>query len=311
VTIFNFCSIIFLIVKEIYTVGKEDIEVHRLGTPGGTPVVYFHGMPASGKEAELVFGKDGQPGLDIISVTRPGYGRSSANVESTLRQITTNELEVLKRIIGDKSYHVVGSSAGAKGALDHAVVAPERVKSVTLLSAMPPMELAHASMGMPRVSRIGLSLAKILPSSLNGMLSKVLGTIVVKNAQKNPEGEILNYKKILPKGDQDMLSDPQTFGAFTDVVRDWSLPETGHGMLGDMRRIGKPWRFDPKNMTKDVEIIHGGADPVVPWSAAKALARRLPNAKTTMLEGRGHAIYGDPAVREMVLRRIDEAERKK
>ncbi len=296
--------------KEIYTEGKKEVEVHRLGTPGSVPVVYFHGMPASGKEAELVFGKVGQPGLDVISITRPGYGRSTANVENTLRQITTTELAVLKKIIGDRSYHVVGTSAGAKGALDHAVVAPERVKSVTLLSVMPPMELARANMSMPLGSRIGLAIAKWLPDSANGVLAKLLGSMVVRKARKNPEGEIENYKKILPKGDRDMLSDPETFARFTDVVRDWSLPETGQGMLGDMRRIGKPWRFDPKNMTKDVEIIHGGDDPVVPWSAAKELAKRLPNARSTVLEGRGHAIYGDPSVRQMVLRRIEEAEKK-
>jgi pimeloyl-[acyl-carrier protein] methyl ester esterase len=39
-----------------------------------------------------------------------------------------------------------------------------------------------------------------------------------------------------------------------------------------------------------IRLLHGGADAIVPAAAAEALAARLPDARLTVLAGRGHAL---------------------
>src|SRR4051794_8186544 len=108
------------------------------GDRDGLPIILCHGAPAS-----RLFGPDpdatAQAGVRLITVDRPGYGRSDPRPG---RQILDwpADVEELAAAIGVQEFDVLGHSSGGSYALACAYQLPDRVGRVGLISSIVPFD---------------------------------------------------------------------------------------------------------------------------------------------------------------------------
>ena len=106
------------------------------GDREGRPIILCHGAPGS-----RVFGPDSkttaEAGVRLITVDRPGYGRSDPKPG---RQILDwpADVEELAAALGVDEFDVAGHSSGGPYALACASSFPVRVKRVALISCIAP-----------------------------------------------------------------------------------------------------------------------------------------------------------------------------
>ncbi|WP_168201386.1 alpha/beta fold hydrolase [Qingshengfaniella alkalisoli] len=119
------------------TVNGHDIyyELHGDLDAGGTPILMLHGgmMNITSTFGEMI--PDLLSDYPIIGVEQQGHGHTPLNDQPiTLENMRLDTLAVLDAVEVEK-VHVVGFSAGGMLALELAVNAPERVESMTAISA--------------------------------------------------------------------------------------------------------------------------------------------------------------------------------
>jgi pimeloyl-ACP methyl ester carboxylesterase len=103
-----------------------------------------------------------------------------------------------------------------------------------------------------------------------------------------PDATVLTrpLRILLPSPDAATLADPavsaSVFGcqrdAFTDV----------DGLLADAEILAEPWGFRPEEIGIPTHFWHGDADENFHHSLGANLARRIPDARFTLVEGEGH-----------------------
>jgi pimeloyl-ACP methyl ester carboxylesterase len=108
--------------------------VHLLRGGTGEPVLFLHAAGGSGQWLpfhELL----ANAGFEVIAPDHPGFGKSDEfPEEDRIDDLVFHYLDVLDAL-GLESPHVVGASFGGWIAAELAVYAPDRVGSLTLLSA--------------------------------------------------------------------------------------------------------------------------------------------------------------------------------
>ena len=106
------------------------------GDRGGWPILLCHGAPGS-----RVFGPDStttaEAGVRLITVDRPGYGRSDPRPGRQIRDWPA-DVEELAAALGIDEFDVAGHSSGGPYALACAAAFPGRVKRVALVSCIAP-----------------------------------------------------------------------------------------------------------------------------------------------------------------------------
>jgi|GEM_PF-3261872 len=277
---------------EHVSLGRSTVDVHQYGNADGFPLVYHHGLPASGMEAKLFEGGSSD-GFRIIAPTRPGYAGSRSPHDKSVQEISEDTLRILDRM-GVREFCAVGTSGGAQYALNLAHHSQDRAKGIAVVSGLPPLTDAVARR-LPANIRTGLLLGKRMPRIADGPLATLVETTLVRPARRNPEPGIEDYRDIQPPPDRRLLENPEIFRTFLDVVRDWSQVGSAAGMVGDARRAAKPWQVDLADVSHPVHVVHGTQDPVVPLSAARAF-EAIPGHTHEYLPGRGHTIYADPMI---------------
>jgi pimeloyl-ACP methyl ester carboxylesterase len=106
------------------------------GDPNGRPMFLFHGSPGSRVFAPNPFTTE-ESGIQLITVDRPGYGRSDRQPGRQMRDWTA-DVEALAGSLGIQEFSVMGHSSGGPYALACAFALPDRVKHVALVSSVAP-----------------------------------------------------------------------------------------------------------------------------------------------------------------------------
>ncbi|SFS01855.1 Pimeloyl-ACP methyl ester carboxylesterase [Halomicrobium zhouii] len=244
------------------------------GTPGGAPVVFFHGTPGSGVLGELFHSAARESDVRVLAIDRPGYGRSDGWSGRTLADTERFVLPVLDDA-GVASAKVVGFSGGGPHALALAATSPERVEAVDLVSASPPPSLVE---GTPRTVRVLEILANRVPWLLRGSVRAQAWLA----ARTSPALVVSQYTS---NGGADVP------GPVAEVVRrDFvaAVAGRGEGLVTESRLLHGEWDVSPGDVDAPVRIWHGDADANVPLDSAHRLADALPNAELTILEDADH-----------------------
>lgn len=162
--------------------------------------------------------------------------------------------------------HVVGVSLGACVALALALHAPERVRSLTLISGFARLRPAGATGAL----RMLLRLALLAAAPMRLVASQVA-------------------RATFPRADQDDLRRLAVQSLRTTPRRSYAAA------------IGALLAFDVRGHLGRVRcptlVVAGGDDRTVPLSAARTLAAGIPGARLLTVPGAGHAPHCDtPAV---------------
>lgn len=209
------------------------------------------------------FGHLGKPNIILTTLkmklglpVRPPY---------TLHDMALDAVGVLDAL-GVKKAHVVGVSMGGMIAQRVAVAAPERVLSLTSIMS------SSGAKGLPEAK------------------PKVIGALMKRPANKSDEAILAHYLKLF-----DVIGSP---GYPIDVAQTRERILLGfkrsynpEGVLRQMVAIGADMGKRAKELGKisaPTLVLHGKADPLVPYPCGEDTARRIPGAKMVGIDGMGH-----------------------
>jgi pimeloyl-ACP methyl ester carboxylesterase/membrane protein DedA with SNARE-associated domain len=123
------------------------------GTTGGKPVlIYLHRAPWDSRGSQFCadLARTGQ--VAVIEPFLPGFATSPGNVPSHSMEANAEVVASLVEHYGVKEYHVLGQGLGGVAALELAAAHPDRVRSLTMLSA--PGAQEFELLGNPLVNKI-------------------------------------------------------------------------------------------------------------------------------------------------------------
>jgi pimeloyl-ACP methyl ester carboxylesterase len=265
--------------------GPLRIWTERIGDPGLPAVLMIMGSAAQGVFCpDALVGRLVERGVQVIRFDHRDTGRSSV-VDFDAHPYTIGDLarDCLAVLDGHGlgSAHVAGASLGGMIAQWLGVHAPDRVRSLTVMSSSP----------MGHDPRPALTRAQT-------------GEPADPNDLPPPSPAFLAHLAAgLPPG---VESDVALFRVFNGPVRPFDEPAARATLELALSRATDPaaaanhdraaWSPDPgllaplSLITAPTWIVHGDQDPVYPLGHAEALAAAIPGAALHVVPGMGHAL---------------------
>jgi pimeloyl-ACP methyl ester carboxylesterase len=242
----------------------------EFGDPAGRPCLLVPGFSSSRWVAGWAFTE--LRGIRLISVDRPGYGRSTPHPDAGFVAWAQDAGELIDHLdLG--SIAVIGLSMGAGPAL--ALAATRPVAGTTILGGMAP------TTKVPRPANRGDALYWRLARYAPWLLRR-LCDLSASAMGKVEDTSRFEREPAL----RELLSTTDARNAFLIDLRE-SARQGGGAMAEDLRQYLRPWGFDLADVRGPVQIWHGLDDPKVPIELARGLADQVPHATTHFLPG-GH-----------------------
>lgn len=256
----------------------------EFGDPQGAPTFFFHGIPGSRLQAQLVDPHAARAGIRIIGVDRPGIGLSTFQPGRTFLDWPADVSVLADRLELDR-FAVVGISGGGAyvAACTHAM--PDRVTVAGIISGMGPLE-APGSVGWMGEPIRGWRLLIELTRRLPGLMSRVIAWKMTRDyaADEDPGASLIAS---MAPVDRHVLERP---GISDAIVRDFSeaVRNGSRGVAWELVMYARPWGFKLEDIPIDVFLWHGEADVDVPIAFGRYVADHIPRSHATYFPGEGH-----------------------
>lgn len=271
--------------------------VEEFGDPEGEPAFYFHGGLSS--RIDIAFASDTcrELGLRLISVDRPGIGRSSPQAGRSLSDWPM-DIAKLADALGLERFALLGWSAGGPYVLACAAAMPHRITKAATVAGMGPLERPGAAdeLGMladrwlfpwsrkaPRLVALVLRAMRLTPAWL-------LRLILLRDLRTSGDAD-LELVRSLPRG--------RLAGAFYEALR-----QGGEGVVQDYRITGRDWGVRLEDLRVPLTFWHGVQDGLVPIEHAHGLAARVLPDPLRAIDGHGHFLAFDRSILVEILREL-------
>lgn len=270
----------------------------EFGDPDGRLVLWHHGTPGARRQIPLTARSAAERlGIRLVSVERPGVGRSTNHRYRSIRDWADDAQKVVDEL-GHDRFAAVGLSGGGPYALACAHEMPERVDIVGLLGSVSPVVGMEAA---PAHSVVDLAVA------FQGVLDPLrtaLGTALWLGVQPAvPFGlPVLRlYASRMPEGDKIVFADPDMQAMFLDDIAE--AVRHGFGAVAhDVALFGRAWRFDLRDVQAPVLWWHGDADNIIPLAHAEHSTELLRECRLEVRPTESH--LGGLAMADVVLEKI-------
>lgn len=253
------------------------------GNAQGLPLLDFHGIPGSRREAALIAEFLGREDLCVIGFDRPGYGRSTPRRGFRVLDLPEDVIALADHLKLDR-FLVLGYSGGGPFALALAARHPERIAAIGIVSGVGPAGIG--SKGMHESNQKKFDMARQMPWLARAILSAAFSGL-----RKNParlSSQLHHIWEQMPAPDQKALSDLRFSDGILTVTRDAILNSVS-GWVNEELLMASPWGFDLQEIScPDIYLWHGGKDKNVPLAMGKAVVERLPACHASFLEEEGH-----------------------
>jgi pimeloyl-ACP methyl ester carboxylesterase len=255
----------------VTTADGRTVGYAEYGIQSGAPLIVFHGTPGSRLFGRLFDEQAREHGVRIVTIDRPGYGRSDPDPSFDPADVSEIVDPVAERL--DLSeFGVVGFSGGTPYALALAARQPKRVHMVDLVSGAVPPSLQETQ---PRQLRLLSGMAHRTP--------RLLGTLLRGQcwmARRRPA--------IVAEQYTDSTEIPAV--VLEQVAADFreALAETRAGCLRELGHTSSSWPFSLDAVDTPVRLWHGERDENVSIEAARRLHNRLDDASLTAFDGADH-----------------------
>jgi pimeloyl-ACP methyl ester carboxylesterase len=250
------------------------------GDPSGAPVVHFHGTPSSRVEVAFAAGRCAALGLRLVSIDRPGMGRSDRRAGRRLLEWPADVAAVADHLGLDR-FAVHGWSGGGPHALACGVTLAERVSRVVITAGCGPIDLDGIDAATAPSDRFLTALCQRRPLAAGALLRSAALT-----ARLAPRAAVRSLAAGLSRPDRAVLrrADPgEVVASFVEAVRPGPA-----GSVEDYALLGEPWGFALADVAVPVTLWHGEDDRVVPAEQSRILAEELPDATLRLQPGHGH-----------------------
>jgi len=251
------------------------------GDPGGRPLFYFHGFPASRLEAALADEAASRLGLRVIAPDRPGIGLSDFQPGRSIGDWPADVAE-LADALGLGRFGVLGVSGGAPYALACAAKIPERLATVGIVGGLGPLEIPGSATGMTALNSFFLLLFRRAPG-----LGRALFEPLALAMRHWPRQLFACFTATVPTADREALDRPGIRPLFHASMGE-ALRQGARGAMWELSLYSRPWPFAVEKITTEVRLWHGELDVTVPAALGHRLAAALPRCRSRFLPGEGH-----------------------
>ena len=254
------------------------------GDPSGKPVVFIHGMPASrlfcpDEDATIA------AGVRLITIDRPGYGRSDPRPDRVLLDWPADFVELADQL-DLPACPVIGWSAGGRNALVIGLRVPERVTAIGIVVAPGPIDQVPGA--IEELDPEERTAFRLLASDRAAGLALVSG----QSTWLDGDGWKTMFAGTWGESDDDVLSDPGTREAMEVQTREGAR-QGRVGYEADLLEAFTPWGFSSRRPATTgpylVRRVRSGR-----WSEPRRLSRRHDPGRNTRELSRRRAPHPDP-----------------
>ena len=255
------------------------------GRRDGIPVVYCHGAIGTPLETSVDLDSiTSELGVHHIAICRPGIGGSDPAPGRDLLSFADDVRELADALALER-FRIVGVSAGGPYALAIAQRLRHRVIAAAICSSLSPLSAPHRTPGMCRRIQLPLALVARAPG-----LCEALGELALPFIRRHPH---LLSRVIAAHAAPEERRLLHTAGERTAASTSF-LTAAGQGvggMIEDYLVYARPWGFDPREVTTEIQLWHGARDPLVPLEHALQLAVTLPRSQLFVAADEGHPFF--------------------
>jgi pimeloyl-ACP methyl ester carboxylesterase len=246
------------------TLTANDIELYYERRGSGEPLLLIMGMSGNTVHWGEPFLSELERSFEVIAYDHRGIGQSAAHWDPfTIQQLASDAIAVLDAL-GLDSAHVCGISMGGMVAQEIALLAPGRVRTLTLgcTSCGGP----EAAFGTPQdMQLLGESLA-------SGDRDRALKTGFEMNVSAAYAADPAHWELFLERA--------TTHPAPVTFISLQMQAIAGHDTSG---RLG--------DITAPTLVVHGTDDRMLPASNAEVIARLIPGARLELFDRVGHLFF--------------------
>lgn len=262
------------------------------GDPAGPAVLLQHGMPGSRLTAAHADEAARACGVRLLSLSRPGFGRSSPAPPS-LAACGRDAVEVAAALGADE-FAVLGISFGAPFAAATAVMGGDRVTALGIVVGMGPW-LELDPIDDPEVAKereiFELDAAGRTEEAMAAYLALAATWLDDVRSKETDEELMQAFDAMTAPEDGTPGEDLGDLGSelrirFARDVRE-SLT-TYDGVVHDNFAAGRTWDIDLATVQQPTFLWYGEVDKLLSLDHARWWQSQIPHAQLTIREGEGH-----------------------
>ena len=253
-----------------------------VGKADGPPIFHCHGNGSSRLEVLAVAEAAERLGVRLVSLDRPGIGRSDPRPGYRLLDWPDDVVKVADQL-GIERFAIEGLSGGSPFALACAYRIPQRLMGCSLISPATGPFLRLAGSVAQRSEVWMLVHFPWLVRALFRLSLRLSGS-----DEASFEKKLLRAGARLGAADQQVLDIPEVRKAFAQAAAECFRQAADAG-TSDGLVFSRPWGFPVEAVTFErVFLWQGEQDRVMPAAAARLLAQALPHCTATFYPDEGH-----------------------
>ncbi|GAB3292937.1 alpha/beta fold hydrolase [Epidermidibacterium keratini] len=251
------------------------VTVYRAGVddPAAPALVMHYGTPHTGRHPARIAELAGERGLQLVAVTRAGYGATARRVGRTVADSARDTVDALDQL-GISQVAVAGYSGGGPHALAHAALLGERVADVATFASPAPYDGSEAWFG-------GMA------ADGGGLRPAAEGRAVREEHQRTAKFDPASFT------DADWAALAGPWAGIGEDAQAANAAGSDDGEIDDDLAFVAPWGVEIEQITARVTLFHGGDDRIVPSHHADLLAGALSAADLRHVAGSGHVAILD------------------
>lgn len=261
----------------------RDLEVLSYGAEGGPALVYHCGTPSGAAPFPLLERAAAVQGHRVVTISRPGYGRSTRQPGRAVSAVAADVTAVLDHL-GLGEFVALGWSGGGPHALACAALLPGRCTAAATIAGVAPYRAEGvdflAGMGPENVEEFGAAIDD--HERLRAFLEA--GAAEVANVTGAEVAASLGG--LVPEVDRAALT-----GDLADHLAASFRQAVSSGIWGwydDDLAFVSPWGFSVEEVGVPVAVWQGGQDLMVPFAHGQWLAAHIPTARPRLFPEEGH-----------------------
>jgi pimeloyl-ACP methyl ester carboxylesterase len=251
-----------------------------LGPCGGKPLFLFHGFPGSRYQRPLDMALLEELNVRLISLDRPGIGRSTFMPKRVLKDWPADVSRVADEF-GYEQFSVIGNSAGGPYALSCAALLPERVLSCVTVGSLAPLSLM---LKLKPYNRAGTFFRFVRRFPVVALLLLFGGRQFLRRTSFFPTPDFINRQSA---ADQELLRERWFAKHLLEDFRESFYPGV-RGHIHDAQVLSSSWGFGFRDIQVPVHLFHSPEDKVVPFVFSEAMAKAIPGAELHTVKESGH-----------------------
>jgi ADP-ribose pyrophosphatase YjhB (NUDIX family)/predicted esterase len=276
---------------------RRKLELNEYGDGAGHPVFFFHGLIGSHHQASYVAEQARSSGLRLLAINRPGVGGS----EFVTRASPLDAVDDVEDVAGHlelDDFSLIGISGGAPYALAALHRLGRRVRTVTVLSGMGPVQTPRGLRGMDYRRRLFLGAGSRYPQ-----LARQAFQTAGDRFRASPERFLDRLIATWSPPDRALFQRRTVYDLFLKDLHAVFTEGVGPAGLAQEIRLFRHYGFPLSALPADhrVTLWHGLSDTIVPPAMAWELVRALPNAEAHFVPG-GHFMAIDAA--DLIIARL-------